>query len=72
MENAVWNSLLKITMQALTELGQPESSAESLIEKCLFLLANMLDLAPEVVANRLMHADNLIDFLLLMQERPSG
>jgi hypothetical protein len=29
----------------------------------------MLDLQPEIVANKLMHADNFIDFLLLMQER---
>lgn len=36
------------------------------------MIENMLELQPEVVANKLMHADNFIDFLLLMQERESG
>jgi|688.fasta_scaffold533864_2 hypothetical protein len=39
-----------------------------LVAKSLGLIENMLDLQPESISNKLMHADNMIDFLLLVQE----
>lgn len=39
-----------------------------LVAKSLGLIENMLDLQPESISNKLMHADNLVDFLLLIQE----
>ena len=71
IDNSVWTPLLKILMMALAEIkgSQERESADTLVQKCLALLENMLDLQPEVVSNKLMHSDNFIDVLLLMQDR---
>lgn len=67
---------MKVSMMALKELGDlgdkqiaEESGPDMLVAKCLALIENMVDLNAEYVSNKLMHADNLIDFLLLIQER---
>ena len=70
VENSVWNQLLRLINQSLSELKVSKSQdSETVIHKCLMLLENMLDLQPEVVSNKLMHSDNFIDLLILMQER---
>lgn len=64
VDNSVWNQLLRVMNQTLTE-----QDSEAILQKSLMLLENMLDLQPEVVSNKVMHCDNFIDFLILLQER---
>lgn len=61
-----------IALEELSEKGknkiEEDNGSEMLVAKSLGLIENMLDLQPETVSNKLMHADNLVDFLLLIQE----
>ena len=59
--------MMNLTLAEMTDNASSDSDA--LLQKCLALIENMLDLQPEVVSNKLMHADNVIDFMVLMQER---
>jgi hypothetical protein len=59
--------MMNLTLAEMT--AKSSSDSDALLQKCLALIENMLDLQPEVVSNKLMHADNVIDFMVLMQER---
>ena len=72
-ENSVWVLLLKVCMLAETEKEQKgeisQGEEDLLVQKCLTLLDNMRDLAPTVISNKILHSDNVIDYLLENIER---
>jgi hypothetical protein len=57
---------VRLATNSLKEEDKEEVS--EFVTKCLNLLENLVDLKVETVANKLMHADNCIDFLILRQE----
>ena len=72
-ENSVWVLLLKVCILAETEKEQKgeisQGEEDLLVQKCLTLLDNMRDLAPSVISNKILHSDNVIDYLLENIER---
>ena len=55
-------------MRILQKLSDEDEEERKQIFRCLSLLENMLDADPVTMANKLMHVDTLIDWLLLFQE----
>ena len=72
-ENSVWVILLKVCVLADKERNKPgneglQGEANLLITKCLSLIENMLEWAPFLISNKIMHSDNVIDYLLSIIE----
>ena len=67
-ENSVWLLLLKVCLLAEAEKdhkGETSQGEEDLlVQKCLTLLENMRESAPSLIANKILHSDNVIDYLL--------
>lgn len=77
-DNSIWLLLQKVIENAKVEKrkknspGISERTEEDVIEqKCLGLLQQIMELEPETVAPKLMHADSFINYLLkALEEMP--
>ena len=56
-------------LRLLTKLEDNDDDDRNNIMQCLKLLENLLDEEPERMANKLMHVDTLIDWLLIVLEK---
>ena len=56
-------------LRLLTKLDDNDDDDRNNIMQCLKLLENLLDEEPERMANKLMHVDTLIDWLLIVLEK---
>ena len=56
-------------LRLLTKLDDNDDDDRNNIMQCLKLLENLLDEEPKRMANKLMHVDTLIDWLLIVLEK---
>lgn len=56
-------------LRLLSKLDDNDDDDRNNIMQCLKLLENLLDEEPERMANKLMHVDTLIDWLLIVLEK---
>ena len=61
----MWNFILRL----LQKFDDENDDDRKHIMRCLRLFENLLDEEPELTANKFMHVDNLIDWLLIFLER---
>jgi hypothetical protein len=65
VQNEVWNFIIRL----LGKFDDNEEDDRNQISRCLKLLDNILEEVPELAANKLMHVDTLIDWLLIFIEK---
>lgn len=65
IQNEVWNFIIRMLAKFDDNIDEDRKN----IMHCLKLIENILEDQPEKAANKLMHIDTLIDWLLMFIER---